>query len=232
MPTSRDSPLSRLDPNSARSDVPVPDGSKWSTPGDSVGTKRLPRWLERPGLFGPSNWIVHRNFVAALVAVVSLGIAGCSDDAGRSTQAGSTRSTQPGPVPADTNCASEPLPFHATYLPDGWNRDLQLGELKDYKEGDTFTTEGTKDWVGPGKEAIRVFRDPPGIELPVDPEPVSVLGGTGEVGEYPAWEDGVSFSADFSWCGSRWALVGAGGATLDDVRKVTEGLVPSDGNSS
>jgi hypothetical protein len=174
---------------------------------------------------------MRRTFVTALVAV-SLGVASCSDDAGRSTQASSTRSTQPGPAPTGTNCASEPLPFRATYLPDGWNRELQLGELKDYKADGTFTTDVTKDWVGPGKEAIRVFRDPPGIEPPVDPDPVSVLGGTGEMGDYPAWKAGVSFSTDFSWCGSRWSLVGAGGATLDDVRKVTEGLVPSDGGSS
>jgi hypothetical protein len=131
-------------------------------------------------------------------------------------------------VPSGTNCAGEPLPFRATYLPDGWNHDLQVGELKDFKEDGSFTTDVIKDWVGPAQEAIRVFRDPPGIESPVDPQPVSVLGGTGEIGSYPAWKDGVSFSADFSWCGSRWAMVGAGGASLDDVRKVAEGLAPSD----
>jgi hypothetical protein len=164
--------------------------------------------------------------VAALVAVGSLGIASCSEDDGRSTQAGSTRSTQPGPVPSGTNCAGEPLPFRATYLPDGWNPELQVEDLKDYKEDGSFTTEVTKTWVGPVKEAIRVFRDPPGIEPPVDPASVPVLGGKGEIGNYPAWKDGVSFSADFSWCGSRWAMVGAGGASIDDLRKVTEGLVP------
>lgn len=177
---------------------------------------------------------MQSTLAVALIAAVSLTVGGCSEEGGGPADPISARSTQPGPVPAGTNCSREPLPFWATYLPDGWNPELQIGELRDYKEDRSFTTETAKSWKGPAEEAIAVYRDPPGVEPPEDPAPMAVLGGRGEIGNYPLmeWEghqDMSVISAAFSWCGSRWALVGAGGASLDDVRRVAEGFVPSIG---
>lgn len=102
--------------------------------------------------------IVRKPFAVVLVAAVSLGVAGCSDDGGRpEVQATATHTTQPGSVPPGTDCAREPLPFRATYLPSGWNTELQIGDLKHYKEDGSFTSEVTKTWTGPANEAIRVF---------------------------------------------------------------------------
>lgn len=145
-------------------------------------------------------------------------------------EAASGEKLQPGPVPPSTKCSQEPLPFRSTYVPPGWSDDLQVGELRDQKADGSYTTETTKSWKGPAGEAIGVFRDPPGIEPPKDPQSMTVLGGRGDIGYYPLpasrAEENSVMSAAFSWCGSRWALVGTGGASLDDVRKLAEGLVP------
>lgn len=167
--------------------------------------------------------------VRSSAPTTSAGVFAGADDATNRTSRGEVR---PGPVPRSTACSQEPLPFHATYVPPGWNGELQVGELRDYKADGSYSTETTKSWNGPAGEAVSVFRDSPGIEPPKDPEPVSILGGRGEIGFYPSSDFGAAekpvISAAFSWCGSRWSLVGTGGASLDEVRKMAEGFVPGD----
>jgi hypothetical protein len=168
-----------------------------------------------------------------LVAAVALAVPGCSDSGDERGDQMSARPelVQAGPIPAGTDCSREPLPFRATVLPDGWNPELEIGELRDYKEDRSYTSETTKSWKGPGKEAIAVYRDPPGIEPPEQPAPMEVLGGRGVIGPYPLGEFGSDgppvTSAAFSWCGSHWALVGVGGVTLEQVRRAAEGLAPA-----
>lgn len=144
---------------------------------------------------------------------------------------GSSTEYQSGPVLPGTDCSREPLPFEPTYLPNGWNRDLQMSETRDSKADGTYTTETIRSWEGPNKEAVAVYRDPSGIERPEPAEPIMVLGGRGEIGNHPIGEFRAEMpviSVGFSWCGFRWALVGVGGATLEDVRKIAEGFVPRD----
>lgn len=166
------------------------------------------------------------------VVVVALSLAGCTDDGNdQANRTSATPELQAGPVPKGTDCSREPLPFRATFLPAGWNHEIQIGEFRDYKADGSSTAETARSWRGPDKQAIGVYRDPPGIEPPKDdPAPIAVLGGRGVIGPYPMAEFGSGAnpvtSTAFSWCGSRWALVGVGGVTLDQVRSVAEGLAP------
>ena len=182
-----------------------------------------------------SEWIVRKALGAGLVVAVSLALAGCTDAGNDQTEriSAAPELLQAGPVPTSADCARETLPFRASSLPDGWNHEVQTGELRDYKADRSYAAETTRSWRGSGEEAIGVYRDPPGIEPPKDdPAPIAVLGGRGVIGpspraEWSSSDDTPVTSAAFSWCGSRWALVGVGGVTLDQVRSVAEGLVPA-----
>ena len=161
-----------------------------------------------------------------LLLALLLLLVGCSESseprAGSSPSPTAPATSEPKPSdepPADP-CADHPPPFEATYLPEGFKKELRTGAGL-FKGAGGYPTDGLLGHYAGPVEVLHVnFETRPGPlpYVPANPHPLNVLGERGRIGKIEGgWA--VEFSLD--GCKFRMDIYG-----LDRVEtvKVARGL--------